>query len=265
MITKDGFNNTMNTLIGVYNKELPPIEVHQVYFSIFNKNFESDEELMNATLKVLENRVFPSFPKPAEFLEACKLKNDIDSEITHEIINLRSALKKYGAYRNVCFDNPIMHKVIQSLFSSWVKCCRMEIEKFEEIIKWDFPKAYKFYREQKIKEVPLFLEGIATHSNGLGNQEERIEICYVGNEEKCKKWNLVYFNKNKLELTNKEKAKQLGFIQEEKPQIEYVQEFKTVDDIIGSLEIKRIEKPKVHKIEYTKEELLNMLKKSKEE
>ena len=73
-------------------------------------------------------------------------------------------------------------------------------------------------------------------------------INYVGNKEKCLKWNNAYFNKNQLDLANKEKYKQLGYVKEEPKQLEYVSEFKSVDDILENLEIKRIEKPKVHNI-----------------
>ncbi len=258
MITKEGFTEVINTIAEIYPKDVPSIQGQKIYFMIFSKNFESDEEFMNATLKVLENRVFSSFPKPAEFLEACKRKDDIESEITNEQIKIRQAIKKYGAYSNVCFDNPIIHKVIQNLFGSWVKMCRTE--EFETLMKWDFPKIYKFYREQKIKEVPLFLEGIATHQNSLGNQKEEIMINYVGNKEKCIKWNNAYYNKNQIDMINKEKYKQLGYVTEEPKQLEYVSEFKGVDDILENLEIKRIEKPKVNHIEYTQEQLLAMLK-----
>ena len=263
MITKEGFTEVINTIAEIYPKDVPSIQGQKIYFVIFSKNFESDEEFMNATLKVLENRVFSSFPKPAEFLEACKRKDDVEAEITNEQINIRQAIKKYGAYANVCFDNPIIHKVIQNLFGSWVKMCRMEIEEFENLMKWDFPKIYKFYREQKIKEVPLFLEGIATHQNSLGNNKEEIAINYVGNKDKCLKWNNAYYNKNQIDMVNKEKYKQLGYVTEEPKKLEYVNDFKNVEDILESLEIKRIEKPIKTGIEYTQEQLLKMARQEK--
>ena len=263
MITKEGFTEVINTIAEIYPKDVPSIQGQKIYFMIFSKNFESDEEFMNATLKVLENRVFSSFPKPAEFLEACKRKDDVEAEIIREQINIRQAIKKHGAYSNVCFDNPIIHKVIQNLFGSWVKMCRMEIEEFETLMKWDFPKIYKFYREQKIKEVPLFLEGIATHQNSLGNNKEEIAINYVGNKDKCFKWNNAYYNKNQIDMVNKEKYKQLGYVTEEPKKLEYVNDFKNVEDILESLEIKRIEKPIKTGIEYTQEQLLKMARQEK--
>lgn len=263
MITRETFNTIMNQLNYLYSKDLPPIEIHDLYFNIFSQEFENDEEFTKSALLVIKTRVFTSFPKPAEFLEACKRKDDVEAEIIHEQINIRQAIKKYGAYSNVCFDNPIIHKVIQNLFWSWVKMCRMEIEEFETLTKWDFPKIYKFYREQKIKEVPLFLEGIATHQNSLGNQKEEIIINYVGNKEKCLKWNNAYYNKNQIDMVNKEKYKQLGYVTEETKQLEYVNDFKNVEDILESLEIKRIEKPIKTRIEYTQEQLLKMARQEK--
>ena len=267
MMTHDGFNEVMNTIAEIYTKDVPSVQGQKIYFMIFSKNFESDEEFMNATLRVLETRVFTSFPKPAEFLESCKRKDDIETEVINEQIKIRQAIKKHGAYANVCFDNPIIHKVIQNLFGSWVKMCRMEIEEFENLMKWDFTKVYKFYREQKIKEVPLFLEGIATHQNSLGNQKEEILINYVGNKEKCLKWNNAYYNKNQIELTNKEKYKQLGYVENfktvefDKEENEKILEFKnkTAEEITQSLGISVVEKRKKTGIEYSKEDLLKML------
>lgn len=263
MISREAFNTIMNQLNFLYSKDVPPVEIHDLYFNIFAQEFENDEEFTKSALLVIKTRVFPSFPKPAEFLEACKRKDDIETEVINEQIKIRQAIKKYGAYANVCFDNPIIHKVIQNLFGSWVKMCRMEIEEFENLMKWDFPKIYKFYRESKIKEVPLFLEGIATHQNSLGNQKEEILINYVGNKEKCLKWNNAYFNKNQIDLANKEKYKQLGYVKEEPKQLEHASEFKSVDDILENLEIKRIEKPNKTGIEYTQEQLLKMARQEK--
>ena len=108
--------------------------------------------------------------------------------------------------------------------------------------------------------MPLFLEGVSTHQKSLGNQKEEIFINYVGNKDKCLKWNNAYFNKNQLDLANKEKYKQLGYVKEEQKQLKHVSKFKNVDDILENLDIKRIEKPKAQNIEYTQEELLAMLK-----
>lgn len=270
MITKEGFNEVVNTIAEIYPKDVPSIQGQKIYFMLFSKNFESDEELMKATLKVLETRVFTSFPKPAEFLEACKRKDDIEFEITQEQLNIRQAMKKYGASENVCFENPIVHKVIQNLFGSWVKLCRTDIKEFESLMKWDFEKIYKLFRESKLKEVPLFLEGSTTHQNGLMGFSEEVKVNYIGNKEKCIKWNNAYYNKNQIEAVNKDKYEKLGFIpiqvlqiedlsKEELEDLEKIKN-KTAREITESLGIEIIEKPKKTGIIRTKKELIEMLK-----
>ncbi len=52
MITKEGFTEVINTIAEIYPKDVPSIQGQKIYFMIFSKNFESDEEFMNATLKV---------------------------------------------------------------------------------------------------------------------------------------------------------------------------------------------------------------------
>ncbi len=270
MITKNTFNTIMNQLNYLYNKDVPPIEAHDMYFNIFSQEFENDEEFTKSALLVIKTRVFPTFPKPAEFLEACKRKTDVEFEITQEQLNIRQAMKKYGASENVCFENPIVHKVIQNLFGSWVKLCRTDIKEFESLMKWDFEKIYKLFRESKLKEVPLFLEGSTTHQNGLMGFSEEVKVNYIGNKEKCLKWNNAYYNKNQIEAVNKDKYEKLGFIpiqilqiedlsKEELEDLEKIKN-KTAREITESLGIEIIENPKKTGIIRTKKELIEMLK-----
>ncbi len=238
-ITRDGFNNTMNALLGIYNKDLPNKSVHEMYYAIFNKNFNSDEELQNATLKVIETRVFPSFPKPAEFLEACNRKEDIDIRIQRAKERLLEGIKKHGMYRNVCFDDPTLHLVIQS-FGGWIKLCALSLEELENYFKFDFRREYQAYFKRKDNKIPLFLTGKSSFSNERNGQEDDIKISYVGNKEKCIGWNIAYYNKNKECLINHDKYIQLGF--EKSPAIEYKAEIEEKIHLTESKEYKPVEK-----------------------
>ena len=263
MITIEGFSQVMETITEIYPKDSPNENAQKIYFLIFKKNFETDEQLMEATLKVLETRVFTSFPKPAEFLEACKLKVDIESEITQSIIQIKETIKKIGAYENVCFDNPIIHKCIQSCFGSWVKLCKMEIKEYNELFKWDFPKIYKYYRENKLKDIPIYLEGAKTHLNSLQGIEEETTVKYIGNKVKCLQWNIAYFKKNPTEQLNNEKFIKLGFKENEILQIESNLEINSKEKLMKEIENLGITKKIGYKktgIEYTKEEIKKLIK-----
>jgi hypothetical protein len=47
MITHEGFNEVINTIAEIYPKDVPSVQGQKIYFMIFSKNFESDEEFMN--------------------------------------------------------------------------------------------------------------------------------------------------------------------------------------------------------------------------
>ena len=270
MITEQGFINTMNALVEVYPKEAPSPNGQKIYFMIFQRNFESDEELQAATYRVLEERVFSSFPKPAEFLEAGKRKEDLETKSIKATVELERAINKIGAYRNVAFDDPLIHRCIIDLFGSWPKLCQMDRLELKEAMKWDFPKVYKMRAQEKIKNIPIYLEGVSTHTNELNGIEEDIKIEYIGDEEKCKKWITAYFSKNPQEKLNYNKYLSLGF---DVPKLEMSEPIKQLEntqittkemlmEAIENINENKIVRKAPKGIEYTQEQLLKMLKKA---
>lgn len=257
MITEKCFKEVMNNLTEIY-ENAPSGRALQMYYIVFNNKFESDNEFKQATYKLIETRVFPKFPKPAEFFEANNKKDDIETETIKIAEQIKTAIRKYGAYENVCFDNPAIHKIIQNLFGSWVKACKMNSEEFNNIIKWELPKVVKMYKNEKLKSVPIFLEGIATNQNDNKGVKQEIKINYIGDKNKCLQWNKSYANKNEFCIENQDKYIKLGI---ETKQIEY-QESSNVEEgkrIIEELKCEEVKKEHA-RVEYTQEQLLKMLK-----
>lgn len=156
--------------------------------------------------EMLLDRVYTNIPSPAEIKKYCA--GNIEYKIEESKRMIKKAIQNYGAYKTVCFPDPLIHFIIKNNFGSWVKLCRAEIEEFEKFFKWDFPKLYKIYSERKISEVPIFLEGIESSTN---KQVEK--IYYIENEEKCKKWQEILLNKKEIENIN---LKKLELIAESK-------------------------------------------------
>jgi len=265
MISRDKFNQVMNHLSFVYTKDFPDETIHELYFQIFSMEFDNDEEFGQAALKVIKTRVFPSFPKPAEFLEALKIKDDLEGKSLVARIEVEKAISKYGAYKNVCFDDPIIHACIRDLFGGWVKACTWELKEFDKIMTFEFPTLYTYYAKNKIKNIPIYLTGIASNDNNNNGMKEDFQIEYVGDEEKCKKWTTLYFNKNSGELLNQNKYIQLGYKQEDILRIEqHESPIKSVSEMIEDLTedlglIKEVKKP-LTGVEYTQEQLLKQYK-----
>lgn len=166
-----------------------------------------EKQFINGIMRLLKERVYTNIPAPAEIREYClELKEiDFDFKIAEARNKIKNAISSCGSYRNVCFDDPIIHAIIKS-FGGWTKICSSDIDEFNDYLKWELPKLYKTYSTRKI-DVDLFLTGIGY------NSEKEVEIKFIGCEDTIKRWHKKSLEKNldRLELSNVSKAKQLGF------------------------------------------------------
>ena len=229
---------------------------------IFNNRFNSDEEFEQATYRIMETRLFQSFPKPAEWFET--RKEDLDIKVQRAKEKLKEAIRQYGAYQTICFDDPIIHCVVRS-FGGWVKLCKTDIETLENYFKFEFKREYQAYSSRKDNKVPLLLQGIAQSTNEGVEFREGIEyeekVNYIGNKQKCLAWNKAYFNKNQNCLINKSNYQLLGYT--EKPLIEHVCALDSVNGVGIAEELvneHREEMKKPTGIEYSQEQLLKMIR-----
>lgn len=263
MITEEVFLNAMNSLSEIYSKDSPGPEAQKIYFMIFQKNFKNDNEFMNATLKVMETRVFTSFPKPSEFLEC--LKNNENSEIIEiKAINgamqIKEAVRKYGIYANVTFDDPLINLAIKNSVGGWIKLCRLESKEFEKYIKWEFPKAYQILSGSKNTKIPIYLEGLNQNINDSNGFRKPVEISYIGDENRCKKWISNYFEKHPDDEFNENKFIALGY-KKRNELLEAPRGLKLMsrEEVLQRFCV-NTQKPKLEKIERSKDELIKMLK-----
>lgn len=166
----------------------------------------NEKQFIDGIVRLLKERVYTNIPAPAEIREYClELKQtDYDFKIAEARNKIKKAISGCGSYRNVCFDDPIIHAIIKS-FGGWIKICSSDIDEFNDFLKWELPKLYKTYSTRKI-EVDLFLTGITY------NQKDKVQIEYIGDPETIKRWHTSYIAKREkqLELKERIKAEQLG-------------------------------------------------------
>lgn len=175
-----------------------------------------DEMFVAGITELLKSRVYANLPTPAEIREFCLgMKDDqIQVRVLEAENKIKKALGSVGTYNSVAFDDPIIHLIIRDL-GGWVKLGQMNIDDFENFLKWDFPKSYKAYASRKNSEIP-------TRFIGVGRDEQN--IVYIGNKERAKKWILAYENKqlgyvnsfetdNKLALKEEYEKKQREFLE----------------------------------------------------
>lgn len=159
-----------------------------------------DEMFVAGITELLKSRIYANLPTPAEIREFCLgMKDDqIQVRILEAQNKIKKAIGSIGTYNSVAFDDPVIHLIIRDC-GGWVKLGQMNIDDFENFLKWDFPKSYKAYASRKNSEIP-------TRFVGIGRDEAN--ITYVGNKDKAQKWILAYENRqlgycNEIELQNK--------------------------------------------------------------
>lgn len=166
------------------------------------------EEFLNGVKRMLQERVYTNIPSPAEIREYClNLKeNDLNLAIEEAKRKIKGAISRTGSYRCVCFDDPVIHIIIENL-GGWKKICGMDISDFENFFKFEFSKIYKAYKNRENREVSLFLTGISY------SEDKKNEIHFIGDKDKIDKWHKKYIEKknNALTFENQIKANMLGY------------------------------------------------------
>ena len=106
----------------------------------------SKEEFLNGFIRMIRDREYTNFPSIAEIRKYSLWLKEEDVEVRIHIAKekLKQAIKVFGAYQRVAFDDPNIHAVIDSP-GGWVKVCMMKEEELEKFITFEFRKIYKVY------------------------------------------------------------------------------------------------------------------------
>ena len=136
------------------------------------------EQLNSAYVEIIRTRNFQKMPKIAEIRE-----NALGE--TKELMNLRMqmarekilfAIRKYGIYQSVEFDDKGIHALIDSA-GGWHKICSMEQREFEDLFKYNnFEKIYGAYWKLPRNVSQNYL---GLHDDGNGT----IKIKYIANSD----------------------------------------------------------------------------------
>lgn len=75
------------------------------------------------------------------------------------------ALRRTGPWESVCFDDPIIHRVLQDM-GGWIQICKTPTDKDLEFRMHEFNKRYQGYVLQGgVSEFPRYMVGMAEASN----------------------------------------------------------------------------------------------------
>lgn len=136
------------------------------------------EQLNSAYVEIIRTRNFQKMPKIAEIRE-----NALGE--TKELMNLRMqmarekilfAIRKYGIYQSVEFDDKGIHALIDSA-GGWQKICAMEQNEFEDLFRYNnFEKIYGAYWKLPRNVSKNYL---GLHDDGNGT----MKIKYIANSD----------------------------------------------------------------------------------
>lgn len=135
------------------------------------------EQLNNAFINMVRNRVYKSFPQVAEIIQYAlgTTENTLNARIVIAKEMLKKAIVKYGAYGSVQFEDLGIHAIIDSL-GGWQKLCLMSESEFQKFMTFEFQKVYKAFIEIPYK--------VSTHYIGIFDQNNKTtNINYIGFKE----------------------------------------------------------------------------------
>ena len=170
------FAKIMVVLSEVYGDGKPPSDIkNEVYFSAL-KNYEIDT-IKNAAERMIINRVYPSFPKPAEIIQ--EIEGTKENQATQAWIKTVEAIRHYGNYTSVKFDDPVIHGVIEFM-GGWPETGLWT----DEELKWkqrEFERLYGIIQARG--KNPEYLPGIVEISNTSKGYDKQEGVVMIGNFE----------------------------------------------------------------------------------
>jgi len=180
--TKRKFAGLMTGLSDYYRQEISK-SVLSIYFRALRPyEYEDIERAVDA--HIINPETAGSFmPKANEISKMIEGSTTDQSAIAWSKVD--GAVRRAGPYKDVAFDDPIIHRVIQDM-GGWVLMCGHD-DKGWPFVGNEFKTRYKGYRMRgEAPEHAPVLIGMANAHNESEKTGMRFLPVLVGDEEKCK-------------------------------------------------------------------------------
>ena len=127
------------------------------------------EQLDNAFISMVRNRVYKNFPQVAEIIQYAThtTESELDDRIVLAKQMLKNTIVRYGSYGSVEFADKGIHAVIDAL-DGWQKMCSMSSDELEKFLTFEFAKIYKAYTRHNYPVNQYYL-GVHDATNGTYN------------------------------------------------------------------------------------------------
>lgn len=161
----------------LYGKDVSPMVISLYFKALADFNVGDVGKAFNLHVRNPDNGQF--FPKPADLIRM--LNGNTEAQGMKAWSAVRDAISRVGAWRSVCFDDPVIHLVIEDM-GGWTKLCEMK-ESEEPFVAKDFEKRFRAYAQQGApKQFPSRLLGIADRNNAGKYPMEPVAFIGDGNK-----------------------------------------------------------------------------------
>ncbi|MBT9165329.1 MAG: hypothetical protein DDT23_01346 [candidate division WS2 bacterium] len=177
MLSEQKFKEGMAILCETFDRKLSDLLLKG--YEMVLKDL-SDAEFEKAIGVCLSSNTFHKLPLPAEILEAAR--GNIEEKALLALNRLEDAIKKYGHYRSIVFEDKIIHMVVQAM-DGWQEICLLPLDEW----KWkrkEFVELYKVFSTNP-RGYPEKLIGYHDHYNSIHGFEDKIgEPVFIGANQK---------------------------------------------------------------------------------
>lgn len=138
-------------------------------------------DVKKAAISIIRTRKFTKMPTVAELLEHIQ-GGHIEDRARVEACKVIEAIRYFGAYQSIIFDDPVTIAVVEQAFGGWVKLSQ-ELNGHQE--KWfikDFCSTYLSFSRQGIRSFNT-LPGITEVSNQALSNEYTPDPILIGKEK----------------------------------------------------------------------------------
>ncbi|MCW7556465.1 DUF6475 domain-containing protein [Endozoicomonas gorgoniicola] len=169
------FTSLMTGIAEYYGNELSPSGIKVYMLGL--QRFELPDLKRACSLHMQSPDKGQFMPKVADLIRI--IEGDTGSQAGQAWVKADKALRIQGPYRDVCFDDPIIHRVIDDM-GGWIHFCTRADENEYPFQQKEFERRYQGYAVRPLQDYPKLLVGMATHQNGVKGHSRRELPALIG-------------------------------------------------------------------------------------
>lgn len=181
---KKDFANLMLGISEIYTKEVSKFGMQMWFDDLAAYSFEQVKAAFAAHRQDRKNGEF--MPKPSDIIRQIEgAPDEVAVRAWSKVVN---AIGYAGSYNSVCFDDRVIHAVINEM-GGWMKVCSMETDELPFKAK-EFERLYLSKTSnrggQALGFAPSHLPGQIELQNGRVGYGQKAEMIFIGDQSKAK-------------------------------------------------------------------------------